>query len=82
MTFSLDGNSIPTDGSGRVLITDINPNGYNDEDTLNCTSEIVTGQGASNWFLHPTEMSTNGGYRIDPMRVSKTMLSRFFDISV
>ena len=64
MTFSLTGyTSIPTDGSGRVLITDINPNlDYNDEDALICRSERdnFTSFGG-NWFLHPTHMSTNSG---------------------
>ena len=62
--------SIPTDGSGRVLITDINPNGINDEDALICHSEgsIST---VGEWYLHPTEMSTNASDKIDPSRVSK-----------
>ena len=67
VTFSLTGyDSIPTDGSGRVLITDINPNGDNNEDALICRSEIdtFTTNGGSNWFLHPTEMSTDNGDRI------------------
>ena len=61
MTFSLTGyTSIPTDGSGRVLITDINPNEDNDEDALICRSEIDTFTSTfGNWFLHPTEMSTD-----------------------
>ena len=29
---SLRGNSIPNGGSGRIVITDINPDGVNDED--------------------------------------------------
>ena len=63
VTFSLTGyDSIPTDGSGRVLITDINPNGDNDEDALICHSEIDTFESEfGNWFLHPTESSTDGG---------------------
>ena len=62
MTFSLRGDSIPTDGSGRVLITDINPTGDNDENALICRSEIDTFTTVGgNWFLHPTEMSTNAG---------------------
>ena len=69
MTFSLRGdNSIPTDGSGRVLITDINPDGDNNEDALICRSEIDTftsyGGLTTNWFLHPTEMSIDIGDRI------------------
>ena len=65
MTFSLRGNSIPTDGSGRVLITDINPNGDNIEDALICRSERNNFTStASNWYLHPTEMSTDESDRI------------------
>ena len=68
MTFSLRGDdSIPTGGSGRVLITDINPNGDNNEDALICRSEIdgFTTNGGD-WFLHPTEMSTDDDDRINP----------------
>ena len=65
MTFSLRGDSIPTDGSGRVLITDINPNGDNDLDALICRSEINTfTSNGGNWFLHPIERSTDEGDRI------------------
>ena len=68
VTFSLIGYvSIPTDGSGRVLITDINPNGDNDEDALICRSEIDTfTTNFGNWYLHPTEISTDDGDRINP----------------
>ena len=62
MTFSLRGNSIPTDGSGRVLITAINPTVDNDEDALICRSETNGfATPAGDWFLHPTEMSTDSG---------------------
>ena len=68
MTFSLRGNDfIPTDGSGRVLITDINPDGDNNVDALICRSEIDTftaTASGNNWFLHPTERSTDEGDRI------------------
>ena len=65
MTFSLRGDSIPTDGSGRVLITDINPSGDNNEDALICRSEIDTfTSNGGDWFLNPTEMSTDEGGRI------------------
>ena len=66
MTFSLRGiDSIPTDGSGRVLITDINPTVDNDEDALICRSErnnFTTTTG--NWYLDPTERSTDDGDRV------------------
>ena len=57
--------SIPTDGSGRVRINDINPNGVNDEDALICHSgKPISGDGVGDWFLHPTEMSTEDDDRI------------------
>ena len=74
MTFSLRGDSISTDGNARVLITDINPDGSNNEDALICTAEVaITGPVISNLYLDPTEMSTDSEDRIDPGRVSKTM---------
>ena len=50
---TLRGNSIPTDGSLYILITDI---GYSNEDTLMCRSGIPL-SGDGKWYLHPTEMS-------------------------
>ena len=66
VTFSLTGYySIPTDGSGRVLITDINPTGNNDDDALICRSEIDTFDSEfGNWYLHPTESRIDEGDRI------------------
>ena len=63
VTFSLRGKTIPSDGSGRVLITNINPNGDNNETALICRSDIPTNEGG-NWYLHPTEQSTDDGDRI------------------
>ena len=55
-------NSIPTDGSGRILITDI---GLDDDSTyagdagaLLCQSDVETAPGNSNWYLHPIQLST------------------------
>ena len=60
MTISLRGNSIPTDGSGRVHITDIRDT---NEDALICRSgKAISIDG--NWYLHPTEMSTDDDDRI------------------
>ena len=57
MTFSLNGNSIPNDGSGRVHVTAI---GDNDGTALICRSgKTISIDG--NWYLHPTEMSTDDG---------------------
>ena len=67
VTLSLRGNSIPIDGSGRIIITDINPDGYNNEDALICLSERSGSIG--DWFLHPTqqttEKTTDGSVRIE-----------------
>ena len=60
MTISLNGNSIPTDGSGHVRVTTI---GDNDETALICRSGNTISSGG-NWYLHPTEMSTDDGDRI------------------
>ena len=62
VTLSLRGNSIPTDGSGRIVITDINPDGDNDEDALICQSERSGSIG--DWFLHPTQQTTETSDRI------------------
>ena len=64
MTLSLRGDSIPTDGSGRIVITDINPDGDNDEDALVCRSEMTFSNNGGNWFLHPTQLTTDVSDRI------------------
>ena len=63
MTLSLRGNSFPTDGSGRIVITDINPAGDNNVDALICRSELPT-SASGNWFLHPTQQTTDDSDRI------------------
>ena len=63
MTLTLRGSSITTDGSGRIVITDINPDGDNDEDALICVSELpvsVSGE----WYLHPTQQTTETSDRM------------------
>ena len=57
VTLSLRGSSIPTDGSGRIIITDINPDGDNNDDALICLSEVPISNGGD-WFLHPTHQMT------------------------
>ena len=70
MTFSLTGyDSIPTNGSGHVVITDISRNNM---DALICRSENVTSQ-EGNWYLNSNQQSTDADDRIDPKRVSKTI---------
>ena len=64
VTLSLRGNSIPTDGSGRIVITDVNPNGDNNEDALICLSEVPISNGGD-WFLHPTQLTTESSVRIE-----------------
>ena len=60
MTFSLNGNSIPTDGSGRIRVTAI---GDTNGNALICRSGIPISS-SGYWYLHPTEMSTDDGDRI------------------
>ena len=50
--------SIPTDGSGRILITDI---GDSNESALICTchSEVTGSVETSDWYFHPTQPSTS-----------------------
>ena len=75
VTFSLtDHDPIPNYNSGSVLITDI---GGNDGDALICRSEIPT-TGIENWFLHPTQISTDVNDRIAQVCGSITMLSGLF----
>ena len=63
MTLSLRGSSIPTDGSGRIVITDINPDGDNDDVALFCQSQLSLSTGG-NWYLHPTQQTTDDSDRI------------------
>ena len=50
VTLHLTGyNSIPNDGSGRIVITDINPDGDNDGDTLICQSHLPLVSSAGNY---------------------------------
>ena len=67
MTLSLRGNSIPTDGSGRIVITDINPTGNhnNHSNALICRSELMFDSVRGNWFLHPTQQTIDGSIRIE-----------------
>ena len=65
VTLRLRGNSIPTDGSGRIVITDINTAGHN---ALICLSEMAVSSNGD-WFLHPTQQTTqhteDGSVRIE-----------------
>ena len=61
LTISLRGESFQT--GDHVLITDINPDGDNNEDALICTSERNTSSGGD-WYLHPTVKSTDSDDRI------------------
>ena len=65
MTLSLRGySSITTDGSGRIVITDINPDGDNNEDALLCQSELPVSVNGD-WFLHPTQQTTDFNDRLE-----------------
>ena len=64
VTLSLRGNSIPTDGSGRIVITDINRDGVSNEDALICHSELSIFT-SGNWYLHHTQLTTDDSDRIE-----------------
>ena len=71
VTLSLRGDPIPTNGSGRIVITDINPDGDNEdnlEGALICQSDVPTSANGD-WFLHPTQQTTqhtsDGSIRIE-----------------
>ena len=61
VTFSLKGDSIPTNGSGRVRITTI---GDSNEDALICRSEMPTSVNGD-WYLHPSQLTTDDDYNIE-----------------
>ena len=63
MILGLRGDSIPNDGSGRIVITDINPDGDNNEDALICRSEMPTSVNVD-WYLHPTQQTTDDSDRV------------------
>ena len=71
MEFLLRGDSIPTDGSGHLLITDISlQNSTSDEDPLFCHStkdvSILREFDIGDWYLEPDfETTTDYGKRID-----------------
>ena len=57
-----DGNeNIPTDGSGRVLVTDIGKNNFN---ALLCQSTQNTSSSSSDWYYNPTAPSLHPNDRI------------------
>ena len=62
LQFRLSGyDDIATDGSGRILITDI---GLVDADSLLCVSDVAPDGGNGDWYLHPTQLSTEEDDRI------------------
>ena len=91
LSLSLQGYSnIPTDGSGRILITDIREDVA--EQTLACNSDVASG--SSNWYYHPSSMTTASSARIltddiprgyvirrDPSFPQRIYLRRNLDVS-
>ena len=61
MTLILKGESIPTDGSGRILITDINTNGTSNHEALTCQSEPNEAIGHGNWSLDNVKIGSTSG---------------------
>ena len=64
VTLILRGKPIPTDGCGCIVITDINPDGDNVEKALICRSEMTLSSNIGNWFLHPTQQTTEYNDRV------------------
>ena len=69
LTLHLTGyTSILTDGSGRILITDIglddDTTTDDDADALLCQSDVAPEAGNGDWYLHPTQLSTAEDDRI------------------
>ena len=64
MILTLRGDPIPTDGSGRIVITDINPDGDNNEDALICQSELIGLSTGGDWFLHPTQQTIHDSDKV------------------
>ena len=58
---NLKGESIPTDGSGRILITDINTNGTSNHEALACQSEPNEAIGHGNWSLDNVKIGSTSG---------------------
>ena len=53
MTLVLDGRLIPTDGSENILITDVNPTGLSNIESLICQSRTPeTSEDKNNWYLN------------------------------
>ena len=63
VVLGLSGDFIPTGGSGRIVITDINPDGDNNDSAFICRSEEPTSS-HGNWYLHPTQLTTDDSDRI------------------
>ena len=57
----LKGESIPTDGSGRILITDINTNGPSNHEALICQSEPNEDYGSGNWSFDNVKIGSTSG---------------------
>lgn len=57
----MDTGSIPTDGSGRLLVTDIGTNNFN---ALVCKSNKSTTTSTSDWYYNPSSPSLDPNHRI------------------
>ena len=72
LTLTQDGTSIPTDGSGRFLITDLNivtTNGANESNAVLCSLPGSSSRN-SDWYVHPDSRTTNDGFRVEDIRMS------------
>ena len=85
MELILNGVSIPTDGSGRVLITDINTNGESNHEALVCQTKLSSEISSySYWSLNNVTIGTavdTQGWKIDDFQSGETVLVRLIRIS-
>ena len=85
LRLTLKGNAIPTDGSGRIVIADINPTpGESNSDTLTCHYEIsedgywylwndkIDETYSRGWSTHTLRSLTTGETQLRLRRVSAT----------
>ena len=83
----LKGESIPTDGSGHVLITDINTNGESSHEALVCQSKLTDETlGLGDWYLNNMKIQTTmdaRGWKTDIFVsvIAETLLVRLIRIS-
>ena len=68
LTLTQDGTSIPTDGSGRFLITDLNvvtTSGADESNAVLCRLPGSNTRSGTDWYVHPDSSTTDNGFRVE-----------------